>query len=67
MLDITAALNETGSVSTALSPRMGRSDEGAVLFVENTAILWGDPAFGASESISTRSSTRDLAWNESSR
>jgi hypothetical protein len=48
VLDITAALKETGFVTTAPSPKMGRSEDGAVIHVQDTALLWGDPAFGAS-------------------
>jgi len=47
VLDIVAALAETGSVDSALSPRMARSAEGPVILVEDTAILWGDPQWGA--------------------
>jgi serine protease AprX len=47
VLDITAALNETGFLTSAPSPKMGRSDDGAVIHVQDTGLLWGDPAFGA--------------------
>ncbi len=48
VLDITAALNETGVVyGEALSPLMARSEEGPVILVEDTAKLWGDETWGA--------------------
>ncbi|MEO0616216.1 MAG: S8 family peptidase [Pseudomonadota bacterium] len=48
VLDIEAALAETGVMTTeALSPRMARSTQGNGILIENTAVLWGNDAWGA--------------------
>lgn len=47
VLDITAALDATGTVATAPSPRLARSDEGSVLLMEDPALLWGDEQWAA--------------------
>lgn len=48
VLNVQAALNDTGYVYTqALSPRMKRSDQGAAVMVEDTALLWNNTTFGA--------------------
>lgn len=48
VLDINVALNATGVVyGQALSPLMARSEEGWVILVEDTALLWGDATWGA--------------------
>ncbi|MCH7664936.1 MAG: S8 family serine peptidase [Acidobacteria bacterium] len=44
VLDIQAALEDSGWVDQALSPRMARSEVGEVILVEDTALLWGDVA-----------------------
>ena len=47
VLDISAALVETGYASVAPSPRMARSDEGPVVLFEDTAQLWGGTEWSA--------------------
>lgn len=48
VLDIEAALAETGVMTTeALSPRMARSTQSNGILIENTAVLWGNDAWGA--------------------
>lgn len=47
VLDVTAALEETGLVTAAPSPRMARSDEGPVLLIEDTGQTWGGSEWGA--------------------
>ncbi len=48
VLNVAAALAATGTVQgQALSPKMARSAEAAVVLVEDTASLWGSPAWGA--------------------
>ncbi|MEM9529875.1 MAG: hypothetical protein AAGA23_03030 [Pseudomonadota bacterium] len=47
VLDVQAALDADGYVAgDALSPRMGRSDEGEVITIQDTALLWGDDVWG---------------------
>ena len=41
VLDVQAALADTGVIASAPSPRMARSEEGNVILVEDTAKLWG--------------------------
>jgi hypothetical protein len=48
VLHVTAALNDTGYVTAqALSPLMQRSAEGSAIMVQDTALLWGNPMWGA--------------------
>jgi serine protease AprX len=46
LLDIEAAINETGFVADAPSPRAFRHEDPAAVGVEDTAILWSDSTFG---------------------
>ncbi|MEM9386006.1 MAG: S8 family serine peptidase [Pseudomonadota bacterium] len=46
VLDIEGAMDESGWISgQALSPRLARSNDGATALIENTAALWGHPAW----------------------
>jgi serine protease AprX len=47
VLDITAALDATGTLVAAPSPKMTRSEEGEVLLMEDPAGLWGDSQWSA--------------------
>jgi subtilisin family serine protease len=47
VLDITAALDATGMLSAAPSPKLTRSEEGEVLLMEDPAALWGDTQWSA--------------------
>jgi serine protease AprX len=48
LLDIDAAMSDTGVVQgEALSPRMIFDDANAGVFVEDTAVLWGDAQWGS--------------------
>ncbi len=47
VLDITAALDATGTLTAAPSPTMTRSEEGEVVLMEDPAKLWGDSQWAA--------------------
>ncbi|MEO1576485.1 MAG: S8 family serine peptidase, partial [Pseudomonadota bacterium] len=47
VLDVAAALNETGRLSAAPSPRMIASADGSGVMIEDTAQLWGGNEWGA--------------------
>lgn len=44
---ISAALDATGTLDAAPSPKLTRSEEGEVLLMEDPANLWGDPQWSA--------------------
>ncbi|MEO0972027.1 MAG: S8 family peptidase, partial [Pseudomonadota bacterium] len=47
VLDVEAAMNESGVVaSDALSPKLGRNEDGSAILIEDTSMLWGHPAWG---------------------
>lgn len=47
VLDIYAALDATGTATTALSPAMIKASDGSGMFIEDTGQLWGDPTWDA--------------------
>ncbi|MFK7889148.1 MAG: S8 family serine peptidase [Gammaproteobacteria bacterium] len=59
VLDVQAALNESGSVTQAPSPRMIPSADGSGVMIEDTAQLWGGAQWGASALWES-----GAAWND---
>ena len=59
VLDVQGALNETGVVSQAPSPRMIPSADGSGVMIEDTAQLWGGAQWGASALWQS-----GAAWND---
>lgn len=52
VLDVTAALNATGTAYAAPSPKLIQASDGSGIFVENTAQLWGGAAWSAASIFS---------------
>ena len=61
VLDIGAALAETGTVKRALSPKIARSEAGNAVLIEDTAQLWGPPPCGPRRSSGPSRSKRPTA------